>query len=131
MMYDEFFTMPESNFYNDHRNSRAAERVFLFLQEPEIVARMIQANGQDRPPLEAVIEEVEAHDGPYFDLTNDHNLRNALGSFVKYALAPFGYVPGIEKKLHKGSIITAATHYSFDSERVTKRLLTKTVIEDC
>ncbi|WP_027186919.1 hypothetical protein [Desulfovibrio cuneatus] len=130
MSFDDFFNSNDYAKYQKYRNSRAIEQVFEFLESPEAVDKMIIATEHGRPALEGVIDEVENKAGQNFDITNDMFLRQAVGSYVKFVLEPFGYDVHRQKPLNKGKIITSATSYTFVEGKQKKRLVRVLAIED-
>lgn len=129
MSFENFFQLVENSKYQKYNNSRKVEKAFDFINEPESIDKMLIAISYGKPPLEGIIEEIEALNGPGFDIENDTFLRQAMGSLVKYTIAPFGYVVNGVRGLARGKIFKSASCYEYDENRAKKRLVRKLSIE--
>jgi hypothetical protein len=130
--FDDFFRQPENMKYKQLKESSVFEEIFDYLQQAESIDKMMRANEQGRPPLEGIIDWVEAkNDSDQFDMRNFNHLRQAVGAMIKYVLKPFGYRVGVQKKISGTKIFKSATHYVADERTAIKRLVRKVYIEDC
>ncbi len=130
MSFDDFFNSSEYGKYQQYQNSRTVEQAFNFIQSPEAIDKMIIASQHGRPALEGIVEEIERLAGPHFDISGDKFLRQAVGSFIKFTLVPFGYAVEKQKTLNKGNIFTSASSYIVDGNKQTKRLVRELKIEN-
>ena len=132
MKYEDFFNETENKKYVKYQDNSVVESVFKFVAEPESIDKMILSTNQNRPALEGIIEDIEAKfpNSLNFDLDNDYTLRKCLGSIVKYIISEFGYEVNTQKNISKGSYVKSATHYTFNPEKATKRIVKTISIEN-
>lgn len=130
MLFDDFFNSQEYAKYRKYQNFRVVEQIFNEIERPEAIDKMIIATEHGRPALEGIIEDIEIKAGPNFDIGSDKFLRQAIGSYVKFILEPFGYDVDRQKPLNKGKIITSASTYIVNPKKQRRRLIRELKIED-
>jgi hypothetical protein len=126
---DFFLQYPKYSKYNDNP---IAEKIFLLMNELQIISLMLAASEQDKPALSATVYDVEylCKNQKVFDLSDDFT-KQAVGAMIRTILDPFGYEPIKQKRLPKDSSIffSSASVYKLNKAKQKIVLVQKLYIE--
>ena len=116
---------------SNYATNADAKKVFDFLNQDDIIIKMIESANQERPALAGCVFELEqffdSMSNPSIDF-NDGFTRTVVGRMVKAIIAPFGYRVTKQKdftKNKKGKYFVSASCYSLTgaaSMRIVKRV---------
>lgn len=127
MSFERFLKMYPK--YKIFKNNKTVQAIYNYLSEARSIDCMLQACNNDKPALNGVLQiENLFADRADFDLKNKTN-RQLVGSMIREILLDFGYLKNIQRTL-TGKYFQSATHYNYCSEKATKRIIKKVIIED-
>jgi len=114
--YNDFISAnPNCSNYADHKD---AQKIFDFLNQDEIIIKMLELADQGRPALAGCVLELESFyeslNSTTIDFT-DGFTRTVIGRMIKTIIEPFGYCVTKQKdftKNRKGKYFTSASCYS-------------------
>lgn len=115
-IYDDFIAAnPNCSGYQDNAD---AQKIFDFLNQDDIIIKMIESAEQGRPALAGCVIELEAYyktlNSTTIDFT-DGFTRTVIGRMIKTIIEPFGYRVTKQKdftKNKKGEFFTSASCYA-------------------
>lgn len=113
--------------YSKFNSQRSAEKLFEFLNQLEIIDRMIMINDHaDLSALDGVVRDVETRFGitPDFELEKHLDARQMVGAMIKFILEPFGYVAAPENRVSVkySKLFRLSMHYTFDPKKQSQFL---------
>ena len=128
-IYDDFISAnPNCSAYRDNKD---AQRIFDFLNEDEIIIRMIESADTGRPALAGCVFELEevykSMKSTSLDF-GDPFTRTVVGRMIKTIIEPFGYRVTKQKDFTKdkrGEFFTSASCYALTgpaSMHIVKRV---------
>lgn len=121
--------------YSKFNSQHSAEKLFEFLNQLEVIDRMIIINDYaDLSALDAVVMEIEEQFGSTLDFELEKHLdaRQMVGAMIKFILEPFGYVASPENRVSvkNSKMFRLAMHYSFDPQKQRQFLFKRLQIEE-
>ena len=95
----------------------SAQELFHYLNQPEIVDRMIIVNDYARlAALDGVVNELEELFADKLALKSQLDARQMVGAMVKFVLGQYGYIPCERISVKNSSVFKLAMRYKFDKQ---------------
>ena len=112
--------------YRKLENDTYFQAIFNFFSQKMNIIKMLDTCNWNKPALSGCVTPFESK---FSDLLNqpfnDYFIRQAIGAMIKEILAPFGYVPFVQKGLPKDKqgLFKSAHSYTLDKGKIELELI--------